>query len=81
MEPCQECLSGNNNGHYFMFGSPYLNAQHRMGEPYLAWFGSWSLEEMMTRIEGPLNLFRRKRFPRKKILAANNFFEKPETIR
>ena len=42
VEPCQECLSGNNNGHYFMFSSPYLNAQHRMGEPYLTWFGSWS---------------------------------------
>ena len=45
VEPCQECLSGDNNGHYFMFSSPYVNPQHRVGEPNLEWFGCWSFGE------------------------------------
>ena len=80
VEPCQECLSGNNNGHYFMFSSPYLNAQHRMGEPYLTWFGSWSFGGDDDSIEGPLNLFRRK-VSKEEDFSRKTIFEKPETIR
>ena len=45
VEACQECLAGDNNGHYFMFSSPTFDVQDRVGEPSLQWLGGWSVGE------------------------------------
>ena len=44
-----------------MFSSPYLNAQHRMGEPYLAWLGSWSFGEDGDSYRRSIEAFQKER--------------------
>jgi hypothetical protein len=37
VEPCTDCLSSPNNGHYFMFSSPAVASSPRTAEPSLGW--------------------------------------------